>query len=109
MLTHKLHQVLIRLLMFIIISQIALMNVSNLQFNYFPETTTESVYTPCPKSSHTPLSTSKICEKQGADAFVRVDSAALVLMNSPMSIFIALTVIFAYATPIYSIDRPPKH
>lgn len=109
MLTNKLHQALIRLLMIIIISQIALMNVSNLQFNYFPETTTESAYTPCPKSSHTSLSTSKICEKQGADAFVKVDSSIFVLMNSPMNVFFALTLLFAYATPIYPIDRPPKH
>ena len=107
MLTAKIYQSTIQLLMLIIISQVALMNIGNLQLKQYQSTVTTSASMPCPKAANLKLSANKICENY-AKVFLNMGSAALSLIHNKAQVFFAFVALFAYPAPIYSIYKPPK-
>lgn len=107
MLAKQFSQFAVKFMMIIIMSQVLLMNVSALKMQPFQAASTTSISTPCPKSISLKPVANKICESF-SNTFLTAERINFSFFNDQTKLFFLFVLIFAYATPIYSIYKPPK-
>jgi hypothetical protein len=111
MLRNQFFQLTSKILLLVVISQLAMMNLTGLlQFKLANSTdhSTTFISAPCPKTAHTQAATFKTCEN-GYSAFLNIAAGASPFFSYQKNVFTHFIVTSHYSTPIYYIYKPPKN
>ena len=91
-----------KLLLVIVILQLAMLNTFGT-----PQIKSVSAFVPCVKTSHVQSAANQSCENHYT-VFLDLAKESTSFFNAQKKLFFFLIEISPYATPIYSIYKPPK-